>query len=304
MSCLGGKLMKKQSMLIATVLIAVASQATAATVNVPSGLVGLWLFQNGSPQTATIGNDVSFVYDTVGQFGGANTQIGTESSPYLYQDPGVVQVSTWGAVDVPHGIAPNGGGAKVNEYSFLIDYKQNAVPTWASLFDTFDGNAHTGGVGGNSDGELFNHAVGGGLVEIGVGDLGYSSLTYNPTVPHRIVVSADIGSFFRVYIDGVEFLNSTTAAAQTVDGRFSLAPVMHLLVDNAWEGEWGLLQTAMMWDRALTPAEVAGMGVFNDPNNNGFPTPLILPDPIPEPTSMVLLLGLSMGSLIAVRRKR
>lgn len=291
--------MSKKFMLFTVCLLAVTNVASAA-VNVPDGVAGLWLFPNGTPEQAAIGNDAAFVYDNAGSFTGTAVQIGTESSPLLYQDSGNAQISTWGAVDLTHGIAPNGGGTtRVNEYTWLIDYKQNGSPEYASLFDTTDGDAHDGS---NSDGELFVRASG----IIGSGDTGYSTLTYDSQVPHRIVVSADLGDFFRVYIDGALFLDSTTTDItdpSAIDGRFSLPETFHLLVDNAWEGEWGLLETAMIWDHALTTAEVAGLGSFADANNGGFPTPLIMANPVPEPTTLVLF-GLGLSGMLTLRRRK
>lgn len=297
MMCLGGNLMDKKCLVLTACLLAVASSASA-TVNVPSGVSGLWLFSNGSSTQATIGNDVTNVYGNPGaEFTGPAVQIGTESDPFLWQDSGNIQMSDWGAVAVPHGIAPNGGGAKVNEYTILMDFRQTTnFGGWVSMFDTFDGDVKSGGVGGNSDGELFKNPSN----QIGVGDTGYGTLTYDPAVTHRIVISVDNGTSFQAFIDGVLYLDGTP---QPIDGRFSLAPIVHLLVDNAWEGAWGHLETAIMWDRALSASEVAGMGSFSDPSNNNFPTPLIFADPVPEPTSLALI-GLGLGSLAVVRRRK
>ncbi|WP_218932466.1 PEP-CTERM sorting domain-containing protein [Adhaeretor mobilis] len=286
--------MNKKQFVLAACLLAVANSASAA-VNVPSGVTGLWLFSNGSSTQATIGNDVTNVYGNPGTgFTGPAVQIGTESDPFLWQDSGNIQMSDWGAVAVPHGISPNGGGSKVNEYTILMDYRQtHKFGDWVSMFDTYDGDVKSAG---NSDGDLFKNTSN----QIGTGATGYSTLTYDPSVTHRIVISVDNGSSFQVSVDGVLFLDGT---AQPVDGRFSLAPVVHLLVDNAWEAAWGHLETAMIWDHALSPSEAAALGAFSDPGNNNFPTPLVFADPIPEPTSLALI-GLGLGSLAGVRRKK
>ncbi len=292
--------MSKKCILLVVCMLAVANVASAA-VNVPSGLTGLWRFQSQDPNTgratmaATIGADlVNSHPDNGSWFTGPSTQIGTDASPFLYQDSGVAQSRSFDTFTVTHGIAPDGGGSFVNEYTILIDYRSTfANGSFNSFYQTATNpNSNDGDLWSNPSGQI-------GVGNAGVGEPGYSTMSYDPSQWHRIVWSVDNGNFFRAYIDGVLFLDG---AGQPIDGRWALGSVFHLLTDNDFEDDWGLLSTVMTWDRALTSAQIAAMGSFTDPNNGNFPTPLVLPEPIPEPSSAILI-GLGLTSLLAVRRR-
>jgi len=238
--------------------------------NVPSGLTGLWRFENsGNPLAATIGNDIVAVDETVTPFVGPWTVI----NPGL-SDNGVVQEQSWGYLQVNPNFTANGGGDYVNQYTIAIDYVQTQAG-WNSLFQTaYDGHSN--------DGDLWIAPDG----TIGVGDVGYSTLTFDSSTWHRIVWSVDNSSFFRVYVDGTLFLDG---AGQGVDGRFSLYPDrFNLFADNDWEDMWGLVGTVATWDRALTTDEVAAMGGWI--GGAAEPTPLTVPEP--ATVSLVALAGL------------
>lgn len=260
-------------------LLVAAGIANAA--NVPAGVTGLWRFQNSEEKLkATVGVDlVSSHLDNSAWFSGPWTVI----DPGL-SDGGVVQERSWDYLTVNPSFPAegNGGGSYINEYTVAIDYVQTSGPTaYNSLFQTAD-------TGNGNDGDLFTDGAG----HIGIGDIGYSTLTYDASKWHRIMWSVDNGSFFRVYVDGVLFLDG---AGQSVDGRFSLYPDhFHLFADDSWEDQWGLVGTVATWNRALSSAEVAGMGGWID--GAATPTELV----IPEPATLALLLS----GLPLLRRRR
>jgi hypothetical protein len=263
-----------------------AAAGMVSAQNVPSGLTGLWRFQNSANYgAATFGNDITFgpsgTYGTL--FSGPWTDIGIDSWHTMYSDGSVFQESSWNYMSVNPGFSANGGGDYVNQYTIAIDYQQTQAG-WNSLFQTaYDGNAN--------DGDLWIAPDG----TIGVGDVGYSTLTFDSSKWHRIVWSVDNSSFFRVYVDGALFLDG---AGQGVDGRFSLyTDRFNLFADDSWEDMWGLVGTVATWDRALTTAEVAGMGGWID--DASTPTPLIMA--VPEPTTLSLLV---LGGLVLLRRIR
>ena len=216
--------------------------------------------------------------------------IGVPGNAGLYADGGVVQERQYDYLTVTHGIAPNGGGSYVNNYTVAIDYVQTSeVGLWNgdyynSLFQTATGNGN--------DGEIFIKGPSRASSVIGVGDTGYSSLTFDASKWHRIVWSVDNSSFFRVYVDGTLYLD---APGQGVDGRFSLDPSFLLFADNDGEDAWGLVGTAITWDRALSSTEIAGMGGWI--GNATEPTPLV----IPEPAALSLA---ALGGLMLLRRFR
>jgi len=244
-------------------LLLVVGISAANAANVPAGLTGLWRFQSSADKLkATVGVDLTTSNSTNNSafFLGPWTSIEPG-----YSDGGVVQEVSFDYLTVnPSFVANGGSSAYVNEYTVAIDYVQTSGPTnWNSLFQT--------ALGGNqNDGDLWTDGAG----HIGVGAVGYSTLTYAATNWHRIVWSVDNGSFFRVYVDGVLFLDGP---GQAIDGRFALyTDKFHLFADDSWEDMWGLVGTVATWNRALTTEEVAGMGGWT--NGSPTPTPLSFSD--------------------------
>lgn len=262
---------------------------TVSAQNVPSGVTGLWRFQNSADKLkATIGTDlVSSHPDNSAFFPGPWTMIGVSGNAGLYADGGVVQDRSFDYLTAYHGIAGgNGGGTYINEYTIAVDYKADAG--WNSLYQTaWSGNAN--------DGDLWINASTHTAATIGVGAVGYSSMTFDATKWHRIVWSVDNGNFFRVYVDGTLFLDGV---AQGIDGRFSLElDRFNLFADDNWEDAWGLVGTAAVWNRSLTGAEIAGMGGWI--GDSATPTELILA--VPEPSALALL---ALGSLVVFAKRR
>ncbi|MBN2209839.1 MAG: PEP-CTERM sorting domain-containing protein [Sedimentisphaerales bacterium] len=289
----------KRKVNVVLLLLMVAGVASA-TPNVPAGYTGLWRFQDYfvasgfqyATMAATVGTDLVNSNPDNGDtssdngiwFTGPWTQIGIDGiAPDAYSNNGVAQIRSNNELTCYHGIAPNGGGSYVNEYTIAMDYVQTSgLTTWNSLYQTA-GTAHA------NDGDLWTDGAG----HIGVGVTGYSTLTYDASTWHRIVLSVDNANFFRVYVDGVLFLD---APGQGIDGRFSLNPYFYLFADNDWEDQWGLVGTVATWGRALTTEEIAPMGGWI--GGASMPTPLLI---IPEPATLALL---ALGGLTLVRRKR
>ncbi len=260
----------KKAILLSLVLT-VAGIAGAATVNIPSGLTGLWRFQNTTNYgAATVGSDIMLSNAVYGAWYVAEcwTDIGGEGWLSRYGDNLMFQESSWNYMAVNPNFTANGGGSYVNEYTVGIDYKQTMVRYGSnSLFQTsWDGNG--------SDGDLWINGTNLNALVIGASDLGYSTATFDGNDRwHRIVWSVDNGvdSFFRVYVDGTLFLDGTP---QTVDGRFSLYPDrFNLFADDSWDDLWGYVGTVMTWNRALTTEEIAAMGGWI--GGAAAPTPLV-----------------------------
>jgi hypothetical protein len=280
--------MMRKIVLVLIVVLVVTGVASAADIS--SGLTGLWRFQTSADKLkATVGNDLTTSHPDNSYW---------YPSPWTVINPGLsdggcVQERSWDYLTVNHGIAANGGGQGwnpdtweldpagiyfVNEYTVAMDYVQTTGvgTSWDSLFQTSWG-------GNDNDGDLWVSPDG----TIGVGDVGYSTETYDPSTWHRIVLSVDNGNFFRVFVDGVLFLDG---AGQDIDGRFALyTEQFHLFADDSWEDQWGLVSTVAVWDHALTNADVASMGDTT--------TALT----IPEPATMSLL---AIGGLALLRRNR
>ncbi|MHC4743802.1 MAG: PEP-CTERM sorting domain-containing protein [Planctomycetota bacterium] len=265
------------------VLVMVVAVATATQATVITGLKGLWEFNDAADLTkATVGNDL--ILNGTGQSAVAGVS-GSDGAV-------AVELGTYYQAD--HGISANGGGSWVNEFTLLFDvwYPEESAGKWRAFYQT--------GYETYNDSEYFIHPAD---ESWGVGDLGY---TDNATVGefysshstwYRVVLSVNLDNdpsvaFHDMYIDGALTGNHKTENL-ALDGRFSLYtvdsadPYVCFAGDN--DGDDALMHFSAMaiWDRPLTPEEIAGLG---GPGR-----------PVPEPVT-VLLFGL--GGLGLIRRKR
>jgi len=233
-------------------------------------LVGLWEFENaGSLTSATIGSSLALT--------GAESAVAGSGTP---SDMGASRLGVGDYYPVTHGIAANGGGSFVNEYTILWDvmYPAATAGNWKTLWQTSTANAN--------DGDLFIRPSG-PQGAIGTFDTGYTTNTTSPDTWYRVVVSVDNGSFFRVYVDGNEWLNGVS---QPVDGRFSLDPVFHVFADNDGDDALMNLSNLAVWDAALDANAIGALG--------GAGRAI----PIPEPTSMCLAF-LALAGVLRLRRR-
>jgi len=235
----------------ALISLALVVTGLASAQNVPSGITGLWRFQNSTDKlTATVGYDLVTSNPSSGSSWLAPwVMIGVPVNAGLYSEGGAYQDWSWEYLTVNPGFTANGGGSYVNEYSIMWDVKPD--PNLNSLYQTAD-SAHA------NDGDLWIVATNRPASVIGVDAVGFSSATFNGNTFHRIVLSVKNGSFFKVYVDGTNYLDG---AGQDIDGRFSLYPNrFHLFADDNWQDAWTTCETVATWNRALTDEEIAGMG--------------------------------------------
>lgn len=175
------------------------------------------------------------------------------------------------AVEVPlgsyfgltHGIAPNGGGTLVNEYSIMWDFKVPATETWYSFLETEKV--------ASSDADLFiaasaNSGISRVPNSIGTGSLLYTMNTVAAENWYRMIISVRNNEFFNIYVNGELWSISADHPGmlmQAVDGRYGLAPTIFFFQDG--DGDDGTLQCSeiSMWDVALSDADALLLG---DPN--------------------------------------
>ena len=148
-----------------------------------------------------------------------------------------------------HGLTPNGGGTKVNEYTLEFDFRMPVLSGWHCFFQISPLN--------DTDGDCFINTSG----HIGVGSTGYSDHVITAGEWYKLVISVKNGEHYKYYLDGQLFREG---AVQTVDGRFGLDSLILAFADE--DGEDGDLDCAELaiWDRALTSAEVFALGSFHE----------------------------------------
>jgi hypothetical protein len=221
--------------------------------------VGLWEFDNaGNLALATIGTNLT-------PNGSGFTAIGG-----IVGGDGAVAVDVGSYYAMTHGIAPNGGGTKVNKWTLLVDFRIPALGVWHAFFQT-DAAPNL------SDAEYFINTSG----AIGVGALDYSNdpgnsgfLTLTDTW-YRLVFVLDVPATgptqatYHAYIDGSQIASLTAPAFSVRDQRFSPDPILLLFSDN--DGEDGLIDVTnvAIWGEALGADAVASLGVAGDPITSG-----------------------------------
>lgn len=248
---------------------ALMSWAAIAGQPAKAGLVGLWEFENaGNLTAATVGADLAVT----------GSDAATAGSGTLF-DQGASQLDVGDYYTVTHGIAANGGGAYVNEYTVLWDimYPAATAGSWKTFWQT--------NVANSNDGDLFIRPSG-PQGAIGTADTGYTTNTTTADTWYRVVISVDNGSHFRIYVDGNEWLNGNI---QPVDGRFSLDPVFHVFADNDGDDALMNLSNLALWDQALDANAVGALG--------GAGRQIV-----PEPTTLVLV-GLAILGGLRLRRR-
>ncbi|MDR1896085.1 MAG: carbohydrate-binding protein [Prevotellaceae bacterium] len=202
-----------------------------------SDIVGRWEFDDPANfGKATLGSDL--------------TAVGTGFAPVegRASGDGAVTIGMGSHYLCNHGIAANGGGTKVNEYTLELVIKF-APANYLALYQTTVTN--------DDDGDLF---IRGNDGRIGIGDIGYSSEGSVPANTwSRVILSVNANSY-NIHVNG-EFVHSSAISA---DSRFALDPNGVLLfADEDGEDAPISVSKVAIWNRALTPLEVAALGGLN-----------------------------------------
>jgi len=227
------------------VLIFAFVSQTQAVVPEPKSI---WEFDPPDFSAATIGVPLELV-GTVKPVAGINP------------GDGAVQIGEGSYYICTHGIAPNGGGTKVNEWTLLIDFSyppsslSDPPSGYNDLFQTNPTNVDDSDWTINSSGA------------VGIGAVGYSStkgFTTKGNTWYRMVLVVDNGTRHDIYFDGVEIFKGNQ---QGVDGRFSLASTILLFCagNNQDRDDAPInVSTVAFWDKPLTADEIAAIGRAGD----------------------------------------
>lgn len=237
-------------------------------------LASLWLFDDSTNLgRATVGNNLAIAGPVAPTWSATLMDDGSASQTGVITTPPTAAATRFTAT---HGIAGNGGGSFVNEYSIVVDLFSPAASrsSWRTIMQTNQTNAN--------DADYFIRNTDDRL---GVGSLTYSTTAIDETRWTRLVVTFDLGTAITTYLNGISIHQHSVGV---IDGTFSLDPTVLFFTDNDGDNAPLNIGALAVYDGVLTAAEAAALG------NAGAP--------IPEPSG--LLLGLAALGLAGVRRRR
>ena len=225
-------------------------------VSVRAAVTGQWDFNN-SNLVATVGTDLAYYGDDVTSNATTFTtaSIGGKTAIVM----GFPAAANTQGYIMTHGIAPNGGGAFVNQYTLLMDimFPTASSGVFRGLWQTSTGNAN--------DADLFVNGAN------GIGISGSYSGTILPDTWHRVAFVFDLtlssGQLLK-FIDGVQ-VGSQVLASPALDGRWSLDPTALLFTDDDGETAAGFVNSIQIHDVALSAADLFVLG---GPSAAGIPS--------------------------------
>jgi hypothetical protein len=213
--------------------------------------VGAWLFEDADNiGKATVGNPlVAYKMD-------GNKTLGSPSEEGFTVVDGPVAGKK--AVRVPkqsyfkctHGIAPNGGGTNVNQYTLLIDFRLPDLNR-CCFFQTDMTN--------QNDVDFFMRANGYDFGIVGQ----YADIRETPfgTIEgarwYRLVISVNLGGTTRYFLDGI-LIGEKTPGLDS-NASFSKDGVL-LFADEDGEDEIIDVAEVVIWDKPLNNAQAASLG--------------------------------------------
>ena len=255
-------------------------------------ITGHWNFDKGD-LSATIGKDLEYGDGAAGRVQ-AHTSFGTTTSfgiPDIGGAPAQVLKYTRddfaGATDknpkgflCQHGMAPNGGGTKVNQFTLIYDLmipdlhegdNNSMLVKWEAVDDfTVDGSICVQGndIGGDETGGI----------GIGTSDqfMGDGATWIKGGQWQRVVVSVDMAAnpgIITCYLDGKKFGDMITGDRWGKDGRHAVPPAIRLFGDGGNNNEVNTfyLKSAQFREGAMTAVQAAALGAASA---GGIPHPI------------------------------
>ncbi|MFC2114660.1 LamG-like jellyroll fold domain-containing protein, partial [Bacteroidota bacterium] len=154
-----------------------------------------------------------------------------------------------------HDIAPNGGGDSVNRYSLMFDFKVLSLNNWHAFHQTDTTNTN--------DGDCFirpNSSSTPGA--IGVGYTGYSTSAISPNKWYRLVISINLGHYYRYYLNG-NLIHEGDTDEIFIDQRFALTPAILFFADDYQEDDTIDIASLAIFDTCLTASQIATIGTID-----------------------------------------
>ena len=200
---------------------------------------GYWKFQDTTQLVkATVGNDLFLV--------GSHEWV---QGPNYGDTAARIAIGSY--YKCYHNIPSNGGGDSVNQYSLMFDFKVLNFDRWHTFHQTDSTNMN--------DGECFIKPQSPGLNKstFGTATTGYTQDSIIPNEWYRMVISVNLGTHYRYYINGNLWHDTNN---QVVDGRFALTPLLLFFADNNQEDDTIDIASLAIFDTCLTSAQVASIG--------------------------------------------
>ncbi len=239
--------MKKILLCITVTVLLGLSKPAHATVT------GQWDF-NSSNLVATVGTDLAYLGDTETATTFTTATIGGESANIM-RFPAATSAQGY---TMTHGMAPNGGGLYVNQWTFIMDimFTSDTAGNYHALLQSNQGNGN--------DADLWVNRTWG----IGFGSYhGYLA----PDAWHRVAFVVDGSSptsannSVRKFIDGT-LVGVNTGIAQ--DGTYGLDPTALLFTDNDGETTVGYVNSIQIHDAILSDSDIFAL---SGPSAAGIP---------------------------------
>jgi hypothetical protein len=223
---------------LTAVLLVEASEPARAAVT------GQWDF-NTSNLTATVGTALAYRGTTAATTAFTTAPIGGQTAIVMSYP---ATTPTQGYI-MNHGIAPNGGGSYVNQYTLIMDvmFPTASSGQWRCLFQTNPGNGN--------DGDLFVNPGNG----IGISSEYHGTILANTW--HRVAFVVDLtlpAQHLRKFIDGT--LVGTQDLSAGLDGRWALDVTALLFADDDNETRTGYVNSIQVRSEAMLAADVAALG--------------------------------------------
>jgi hypothetical protein len=263
--------MKRILTFLTTTLILGLCATARATVT------GQWDFNSGD-LSATVGTALAYRGDTAASTIFTTATIGGNSANVM-SFPATTPSQGY---TMTHGMAPNGGGSFVNQWSLIMDIMLPSATsgTYRALLQTNEGN--------NNDSDLWVGPTGGN--GIGFGGVYHGNLTLDAWHRVAFVVDASNG-WVRTFIDGT-LVGVNTGIS--LDGTYGLDPTALLFTDEDGETTYGSVNSIQIHDTVLSDSYIGGLG---GATAAGIPA-------VPEPTSGLLLAaGLALLAARAIRQR-
>lgn len=242
----------------ATLLVLIATSSAALADSVRYQFEFNNNFNPSVGPSLTLGNPGQIMLTTHPGLPGAQVAKFTDSLGAPSEDP---------YITLPNVIGGNGGGARTNRYTVIMDLYLE-IGSFHSLLQTGSSHIATGAIdtGPNqNDGDWFIRGDGGMGISSNYTDPGNPLLFTNGW--HRIALVIDTTSpigetcLYRSYVDGALQNIVQTPSSWGLDGRFSLGTNFHLFADEDSEvrPEW-FINSLQIRDYAMTDAEIAALG--------------------------------------------